>query len=99
MVLGWLTLSVECLFAGGVPGEQWAATVFCRHCRSPEPLVCHWVAPGECLIGGNADPAAFARTYTSGVKLNNCAGSFHVGDKDGRGDNTATAIGAACNRI
>ena len=25
MVLGWLTLSVECLFAGGVPGAQRAA--------------------------------------------------------------------------
>jgi len=62
MVLGWLTLSVACLFASGVPGEQWAATVFCRHCRSPEPLVCHWVALGECLIEGNADPAAFTRT-------------------------------------
>ena len=46
----------------GVPGAQWAATVFCRHYRSPEPLVCHWVARGECLIEGNADPAAFAVT-------------------------------------
>jgi hypothetical protein len=46
----------------GVPGEQWAATVFCRHCRTPEPLVCHWVAPGECLVEGNADPGAFPRT-------------------------------------
>ena len=48
----------------GVPGEQWAATVFCRHCRTPEPLVCHWVAPGECRIEGNADPAAFFVTYS-----------------------------------
>ena len=47
---------------GGCRGAQWAATVFCRHCRSPEPLVCHWVAPGECLVEGNADPGAFPRT-------------------------------------
>jgi hypothetical protein len=34
----------------GVPGAQWAAAVFCRRCRSPEPLARHWVAPGECSV-------------------------------------------------
>jgi len=47
---------------GRVPGGAVGGYCFCRHCRSPEPLVCHWVAPGECLVEGNADPGAFPRT-------------------------------------